>query len=141
MDKLRFNDKGYYDPTAYEALKKITVEEREARRKENYRPMVYICSPFSGDIEGNTKKARTYCRFAVVKRTIPIAPHLLFPQFMSEEHERNLALFMGIVLLSKCDEVWVFGDRISEGMSKEIEKAKIWRKKIRRFTEEMEELG
>ena len=108
-------------------------------KNDNYRPLVYVCSPYSGGIEANTAKARAFCRFAVMKRVIPVAPHLLFPQFMSEERERNLALFMGIVLLVKCDEVWVFGSRISEGMAEEIEKAKKMRKKIRYFTEEMEE--
>lgn len=108
-------------------------------KNDNYRPLVYICSPYSGDVENNTARARAFCRFAVVKRAIPVAPHLLFPQFMSEEKERSLALFMGIVLLGKCDEVWVFGDRISEGMVGEIGKAKKMRKKIRYFTEEMEE--
>ena len=38
--------------------------------------------------------------------------------------ERDLAIFMDIVLLSKCSELWVFGERISKGMSMEIEKAK-----------------
>jgi len=122
-----------------EALTEIEKKEREARRAAAYRPLVYICSPYSGDVENNTARARAFCRFAVVKRAIPIAPHLLFPQFMSEEKERNLALFMGIVLLGKCDEVWVFGDRISEGMAGEIGKAKKMRKKIRYFMEEMEE--
>ena len=42
------------------------------------RPLVYICSPFSGDIEGNTKKAREYSRFAVDQGAIPLAPHLLY---------------------------------------------------------------
>ncbi len=31
---------------------------------------------------------------------------------------------MGLELLKLCDEVWVFGDKISEGMKKEIEFAK-----------------
>ena len=120
-------------------LRRLRKKEREARRAAAYRPLVYVCSPYAGAIEANTARARAFCRFAVAKRAIPIAPHLLFPQFMSEEGERNLALFMGIVLLGKCDEVWVFGSRISEGMAGEIEKAKKMRKRIRYFTEEMEE--
>ena len=56
----------------------------------------------------------------VDKGGIPLAPHLLFPQFMEEEKERELALFMDIVLLSKCSELWVFGDVITDGMRKEI---------------------
>lgn len=46
----KFNSEGYYDPTTYEALSKVEREEKAAR----YRPLVYICSPFSGDISENT---------------------------------------------------------------------------------------
>ena len=60
MGVSRYNSEGYYDPTAYEALTKIVQEEKAAR----YRPLVYICSPYSGDTEGNTEKARRYSRFA-----------------------------------------------------------------------------
>ena len=79
--------------------------------------------------------------FAVEKNCIPMAPHLLFPQFMDEATERWLGLKMGIVLLSKCEQVWVFGDVISEGMTAEIEKAKKQHKRIRFFTEDLKEVG
>ena len=140
MDEMMVNCGDLYDPAVMGALNKIERKERVARRAAAYRPLVYICSPYSGDIERNTARARAFCRFAVVKRAIPLAPHLLFPQFMSEEKERSLALFMGIVLLGKCDEIWVFGDYISEGMEGEIAKAKKMRKRIRYFTEAMEEI-
>ena len=103
-------------------------------------PLVYVCSAFSGDMIRNTVKTRAYCRFVVDNGRIPLAPHLLLPQFMSEEKERSLALFMGIVLLGKCEEVWVFGNRVSEGMAGEIERAQRMRKRIRYFTDEMEEV-
>ena len=138
MDK--FNSEGYADLTAYEALVKIEQEERAARKAANFRPLVYICSPYSGNIEFNANSARIYSRFAVAKGAIPLAPHLLFPQFISEEHERSLALFMGTVLLGKCKEIWVFGEYVSDGMKREIAKAEKMGKIIRYFTEELEEV-
>ena len=99
-------------------------EEQAARKAVAYRPLVYIFSPYSGDVERNACQARAYSRFAVAKHSIPIAPHLLYPQFMDEDTERELALFMGIVLLGKCDEMWVFGGTISEGMTAEIARTK-----------------
>ena len=127
------NSEGYYDPTAYEALTNIVQEAKAVR---SFRPVVYICSPLSGDIQGNQAKARTYCRYAVDKGYIPIAPHIYFPQFMNDYNprERNLSLFMDIVLLSKCAELWVFGDTISKGTAMEIEKAKRKGQPIRYFT-------
>ena len=132
-----YNSEGYKDPVVYEALARVEAEERAARAAAAYRPLVYICSPYAGDIERNTCRARAFSRFAVEKKYIPIAPHLLCPQYLNEETERWLGLKMGIVFLGKCEEVWVFGDVISEGMAAEINKAK--RKKIRYFTDGLQE--
>ena len=137
MDKS--NAEGYYDPTAYEALSRIEREERKA----NYRPLVYICSPYSGNVDFNVTNARIYCKYAVDNKCIPIAPHLLFPQFMNDEEptDRELAMFMNMVLLSKCEELWVFGNTISQGMGQEIAKAEKRRMKIRYFDYELKEVG
>lgn len=53
--------------------------------------------------------------------------------------ERDIAIFMNWVLMSKCEQLWVFGDNISTGMKTEIDRAKRKHMKIRYFTEEMEE--
>ena len=138
MSVNKFNHEGYYDPTTYTALSNIEAEERKAR----FRPVVYVCSPFSGNLESNVENTRRYCRFAVDSGFVPFAPHLLFPQFMYDEvpEERELALFMGIVMLTKCAELWVFGERISKGMSKEIHKAEARNMLIRYFTTNCEEV-
>lgn len=111
----RTNSEGYSDPTAHKAVIKADHFD--------YRPVVYVCSPFSGDTETNMEQARYYCRYAVDKGVIPIAPHLLLPQYMDEDTERDLALFMDLVLLTKCRELWVFGECITEGMQIEITNA------------------
>lgn len=138
-----YNSEGYPDPTHYAVEMKMAKEERERKRMlHQFRPIVYICSPFSGDVKENKKKARTYSRFAVKKGYLPITPHLLFPQFLDDENpdEREIGLHMGLVLMTKCVEVWVFGEKNSEGMKREIQKAK-WRGKvIRYFTSDMEEI-
>lgn len=102
--------------------------------------MVYICSTYSGNIEKNTANATMYSRFDVAKKTIPFSPHLLLPQYILEEHERGIAMFMNKVFLGKCDELWVFGSEVSSGMFEEIEQAGKMRKKIRYFTEELQEV-
>ena len=130
------NSEGYADPTAGEALSRILANERQSLRA--FRPIVYICSPYSGDVEANVAAARRYSRFAVDKGYIPIAPHLLYPQFLNDddEQERELGLFFGNALMSKCAEVWVFGSRISAGMEAEIKRAKWKDYRLRYFTEE-----
>lgn len=134
------NSEGYADPTAGEALSRILANERQSLRA--FRPIVYICSPFSGDVEANVAAARRYSRFAVDKGYIPIAPHLLFPQFLDDTNptERELGLFFENALMSKCAEVWVFGSRISSGMEAEIKRAKWKDYRLRYFTENLEEV-
>lgn len=101
-----------------------------------YRPLIYVCSPFSGDVEGNTKRARRYSRYAVDRGYIPIAPHLLLPQYMEEETERELAMFMDLVILDRCREFWVFGSKVTGGMQREIARANQKGIKVRYIAEE-----
>ncbi len=134
----RFNSEGYPDPTAYEALSHIRREEKQ----RTFRPLVFICSPYAGDVEANVRNARAYSRFAVERGYIPIAPHLLFPQYMDDNdpEERDLALFMGIALMTKCAELWAFGARVSPGMAAEIAKASTRNMPIRYFDENCKEV-
>jgi hypothetical protein len=51
----------------------------------------------------------------------------------SDKEEREQGLFFALVLLGKCDELWMFGDRVSEGMARELAKAKKRGIPVRRF--------
>ena len=126
------NHEHYPDPTAYEAFKNIEMENKDIR---DYRYLVYICSPFSGNVDENVKKARKYCRFAVESWYIPISKHLYYNQFMNDDdkEERKLAMFFGNALMSKCSEIWVFGENVSSGMASEIKRAKWKNYRIRYF--------
>ncbi len=123
------NPEGYADPVPYAALSNMD---------RRYMPIVYICSPYSGDTAWNTKKARGYSRFAVDRGAIPLVPHLLLPQFLDEASKRELAMFMDIAILSKCKELWVF-DNPTVGMQQEIAYAERKGMRIRYFTEDMKE--
>lgn len=139
MSVSKYNHEGYLDPTVQEAFTNIETEER----KKRFRPIVYICSPYSGDVKANTEKVKHYCRYAVADGYIPLAPHLFFPQFMNDDtrEERDLALFMDIALLTKCAELWVFGSTISRGMAQEIAKAESREIPIRYFDEACQEVA
>jgi hypothetical protein len=107
-----------------------------------YRPLVFICSPFAGEVKRNLENARRYCRFAVDRGAIPFAPHLLYPQFMDDGNpdERELALSFGLRLLYGCEEVWIFGSQLSRGMRLEIHDAKRRGLLMRHFNEHLEEI-
>ena len=149
MKISRFNHEGYHDPTPYLAFQNIPDPAKEAEKEQQrrdrlarYRPIVYICSPYAGEVDENIRAARRYSRFAVDKGYIPIAPHLLFPQFLNDAapNERQLGLFFGDALMSKCSEVWVFGSRVSAGMETEIKRAKWKNYRLRYFNENCEEV-
>ncbi|WP_406714224.1 DUF4406 domain-containing protein [Trueperella pyogenes] len=131
------NVEGYLDPTAFKALKHVR------RAEYGYRPLVYICSPYSGDVEANLGVARAFCAHAVASNKIPLAPHLHYPQFMNDNDpsERELAMFFNRVLLSKCEAIWVYTARVSAGMRAEIEWAHHLELPITYFDADFEEVA
>lgn len=88
--------------------------------------LVYICSPYRGDVERNIAKAKGYCRFAYTQDATPIAVHLHNTLFLDDgvREERLAGILLGLNMLKRCDELWAFGNRFSEGMKVEIEAAK-----------------
>jgi len=121
MSVERYNAEHYSDRTAKAALDAVI---REEKARGNL-PWVYICSPYTGDTERNTERAQGHARFAFSQGYYPCAPHLYFPQFLDDNDpvQRNLGLSYALEWLAKCEEIWVFGDKISEGMKGEIAEA------------------
>ncbi len=82
---------------------------------------VYICSPLGGDVENNLKKAIRYMLYALKSGVAPVVPHFYATCLNdSNKEERELGRSAGISLLWFCDEMWIFGDEITEGMNAEI---------------------
>ena len=129
-----YNREKYLDPTAHAALTNLENSKKK---------MVYICSPFAGDVDGNILSARRYGRFAVSEKAIPIIPHLMYPQFLEEDDpdETKLGMQMGLELLSQCQELWAFGNQLSTGIAVEVKQAKQWKIPIRYFTTDCRETG
>ena len=89
------------------------------------RKLVYIVSPYAGDIQRNIEFAKAACRYCIDDGNSPMAVHLLYPQMLDDSipKEREVGLALGRHVLEHCDEVQVFGDRISSGMAAEIKYA------------------
>lgn len=92
--------------------------------------IVYIASPYAGDVEGNVEFAKAACRLAMEEGNIPVAAHLLYPQMLDDTvpEQRELGIQMGLKLLEACSELWLCGSRISSGMQEELKEA--WRQGI-----------
>ena len=108
-----------------------TLPEREAAKRrltfllkddEPPRTRVFVCSPYAGCINLNVHNARMYSRFVFLCGCMPVTPHLMYPRFLDDRDpkERDAGIRMGFALLDNCAELWAFGDRISNGMRREI---------------------
>ena len=100
--------------------------------------LIYVASPYAGDIEKNTEFAKRACRHAMGEGHVFFAPHLLYPQLLDDSNpqDRQAGLDMGLVMLPRCDELWCYGDHISLGMHLEIEEAGRLGIPVRRVTEQ-----
>ena len=83
---------------------------------------VYICAPLGGDISGNLERVKRYAQYALKCGTAPVVPHF-YAECLDDNNpeERQIGMAAGQSLLWFCDELWLFGDKISEGMKAEIQ--------------------
>ena len=104
---------------------------------------VYICSPLGGrracapDFAANLENAKRYAKYALECGAAPVVPHF-FAEILDDNdpEQRELGMRAGLSLIWNCDECWVFGERITEGMSKEIRFAQKLNITIRRFSDD-----
>lgn len=82
---------------------------------------VYICAPLGGDIGRNIAKVKRYTEYALKVGVAPVVSHF-YALCLDDDNpqERRLGMEAGQSLLWFCDAMWVFGDKITEGMKEEI---------------------
>ena len=83
---------------------------------------VYICAPLGCDVVANLNQVKRYTRYALMCGTAPVVPHfyaLCLDDKNSEEREIGMAAGLGMLWF--CDELWVFGQNVTEGMKQEIQ--------------------
>lgn len=140
-----FNSESYPDPTAYDALKLIELEEKRRKKIANgewFMKWVYVASPYRGNTAENIKNARRYAAFVAKKTLVPVVPHLYLTQFLSDDicEERDAGLALGLQMLKRCHELWVFGGVVTEGMKAEIDFSKRHNIPIRYFGTDCKEV-
>ena len=59
-------------------------EIREAVEYMGKSKLVYIASPYAGDVETNVQFAKAACRYAIGQGATPVAPHLLYTQILAD---------------------------------------------------------
>ncbi len=100
---------------------------------------VYIISNFKGDIEANINKALYYGKIIIGTGRIPVVPHLYFKQFLDENNpnEKMKIIDMGLELMEDCNEVYLMGFEITEGMEFELDYARGLRIPVSLYDENM----
>ncbi len=82
---------------------------------------VYICSPLGGNVGENLEQVKRYTEYALKCGTAPVVPHFYALCLNdSAPEERELGMQAGLALLRRCDEMWIFGNTVSEGMRGEM---------------------
>ena len=85
---------------------------------------IFIAHPVNGDIRGNVAKVLQICEAVHTKDVIPVAPYLVSLQYLNDEvvEDRELGMEANheCFRLRYVDELWLFGDKISSGMHKEV---------------------
>lgn len=86
------------------------------------RKRVYICSPFTGDVEHNVVVARALCLRALRCGYAPFAPHLFYPALLDDADPaaRAAGLECALAWLDGADEVWILSGPVTAGMEAEI---------------------
>lgn len=91
--------------------------------------IVYIAHPVSGDIQGNINRITTIVRLIALehKNILPFAPYVVDLLALDDNNpfERQRGIENDIELFKRkiMDEVWLYGDKISNGMLAEIKLA------------------
>lgn len=108
----------------------MRLENTKKKKDTPGNKIIFVSSPYAPrglwTREDNLELARKLCRVVVQQGHIPIAPHLLFPQFLDDEDsvERDMGMMASLALIMLCDELWYYPERgISAGMKEEMKKA------------------
>ena len=102
------------------------------------RRLIYVAHPVSGDVQGNLARAKRWIHWIhSVRGAVPIAPWITDIE-SGEDDSDPIARAQGLArceyTVSRCDELWLVGGRISGGMRAELNAAARAGIAIRDFT-------
>ncbi|SIM78652.1 DUF7768 domain-containing protein [Mycobacteroides abscessus] len=97
--------------------------------KVNARPLVY---PAQSKLAFFCREA--VCEFVLRNDAVPLHPFMIFGYFLSDRVDRDIVRSANNTVVSRVDEVWVFGDTVADGVFAEIDLANRLRTPVRFFT-------
>ena len=96
---------------------------------------IYICAPITDNLEESIENVKWYAQYVLQCGMAPVIPHfyyLCMPVVGKKELDIIRSACTGLLWYS--DEVWVFGDEVTENMEKEIRFCKTLNVRIRKIS-------
>jgi hypothetical protein len=87
--------------------------------------VVYIAHPLGNslDREANRARAKRWVAWAAGQGVAPVADWIILSEVWTEGR-RDEGLAIDVVLVRRCDELWLVGGRVSTGMGVEADAAR-----------------
>lgn len=97
--------------------------------------LVYIAHPVSGDVPRNLMQGREFVQRAYMADVAPLAPWITGCEVLDDNDpvQREIGLLCDETTVTRCDEIWLCGPRVSEGMKRELAIAEAIGLTVRRF--------
>ena len=93
----------------------------QARKWARVKRKVYVSAPLGEDWDEDIENAAKYYEFTLQSECVPVGPHAYATMFgLNEASEIKRLRQAGMSLIWFCDEIWVFGEQITESMQEEI---------------------
>lgn len=90
--------------------------------------LLYVCSPYRGDVKRNKDYARKLTKAAIENGFVPVTVHLYLTEVLDDENpvERTQGMKAGMEILNKCKYILV-GNKygITDGMKVELTHATV----------------
>ncbi len=87
---------------------------------------IFLSHPVRGDIPANLARAKRWILWCYRQGVSVVATWLIDCELLDDSDlaEREAGLRRNVELVSRCDELWLVGGRISEGMQREADAAR-----------------
>ena len=83
---------------------------------------IYICAPITDDLDESIRKVKRYAEYVLKCGMAPVIPHfyyLCMGQIGKKELDTIRSACTGLLWYS--DEVWIFGDEVTDNMERELQ--------------------
>ena len=95
---------------------------------------VYICASMDDDLAVVLERIKAYVKYALKCGVAPVAPHFYLLSILPDTTENTEILrSVSRSLLWYCDEMWVFGNEITEAMASDQQFCKEFHIPIKRI--------